>query len=727
MSRKRVLKKQQKRQESALAQLDELARRGADDEFIARAAEQVKDPAASPVAVLWAEVADRALRQSLASADLDRTERLLRSLRRAGRLRPLAVLTEAVLDLAAGRLEAARSRLAALAGMEGAGGEIPPGLLSFLQSLALDVLPESPYLQAAGEVFSALQQLAARDFAPDAADREALAHTLEALRTAAPAADGELLRLLDGAGQCLSLLTDLAALESRLAGLPAPEPQDGSLVAGWLRGPGPMLATTLSASGPSLLAPLRQAVRLRWRAVLERVAAREGSPGLAALYAAEPRLLALDIDLPPGGLAALRQAAEAKQLLAAGRRGDLARLLRDRSRSASDHGGDLAALWSLELWASHSGSPDDQEEVDDDGPESFFEPPPHRILVRLQEMAAEIGRRIPAEQRTAVARMLRGELLDLCERIHFCEHTAGTALSLLDHLPGDAGLLIAGLAGAFAQNDSRLRRALETRLPLDSRIAAEDLPVAQRLMAQVALEDPEAVPRILDGVRPLFAAGAWPAIAALVAREMSDGLARALRAVSIEVLDDPGLERLALGQVRRDIDRLRPTLAGTPGFSVMELALDCWRPDPIRVERQVEKFLAAFPGAEEPLTALRMLSQTMGPGTPSGIAMALRGLAHAAIDRLDDRWQVWIRDVPLLAIPADKPYRRRLDKKIRKLLASPEVQGDDREILAEALSVVQRIDRERESRRKPAIEPPKPRSKKVRTGHTGLPQLRLDL
>ncbi len=125
MSRKRILKKHQKKQETLLAQLEELYLQGAAEEFLLLA-EQLPDPAASPVAAGWTEMAERAVRESLAGGDLGRLPRLVRALRRSGRLRPLAVLAEAVLDLAEGRLETARGRLAALAGE---GGPVPRDLL----------------------------------------------------------------------------------------------------------------------------------------------------------------------------------------------------------------------------------------------------------------------------------------------------------------------------------------------------------------------------------------------------------------------------------------------------------------------------------------------------------------------------------------------------------------------------------------------------------------------
>jgi len=97
------------------------------------------------------------------------------------------------------------------------------------------------------------------------------------------------------------------------------------------------------------------------------------------------------------------------------------------------------------------------------------------------------------------------------------------------------------------------------------------------LMVGVAQESPEKIARILDIVRPLFPGSAWPEIAALVAEEMAEGLAAFLHELILEALDDGELAQV-LGEVRRDLARLRPALAGTPGWVAMELLLDCRRP-----------------------------------------------------------------------------------------------------------------------------------------------------
>jgi hypothetical protein len=729
VSGKRSLKKQQKRQASALTQLEELYRRGADEELLARAAEQAVDFAGSPFAAKWAEVADRAVRQSLADADLGRLERLLRSLRRSGPLRPLAILGEGVLDLVAGRLETARSRLAAVSAgvaMEDAAGALPPRLLADLQALARDA-PEPPpkddtWMRASAELFAALQGLEARGFAPDTADREVLARNLRTLRDLAPAEDSQLRRLLGDAGQCLSLLAALEGLEAWLFEPPQGDEARGSqAVVLWLRELGP-LAAALGASDPSLLAPLHHAVRMRWRSVLERVAAEEGSPGLAALYAADPRLLAMDVDLAGGGLAELRQRAQAQQLLAAGRYEALIHLLRSRSRTAAEPG-DLAALWSLELWAGRRRA--SVEEEDDEDEDLLSEPFLHRTLVRLGEMAAEVGRRFPPEQRAEVARVLRDELFHLCEVTGFCDHTAGAALSLLEPLPGDSGLLIAGVAGALAGDAPRLLRALEARLDRGGKANAGIGTVERRLMSQIARERPRLLARILDKLKPLFSAGAWPQIAELVGREMAGDFAELLCAAGFEAMVNPELVSRLPGNARVSLELLRPALGGTLGFAAVELVIDCWRPDPPAVEKRLAGFLAGSPGCEGLLAALQVLEKVLLPWAPQGLDVAVRGLGRAAIDRLDDRWQLWGGAVPLLAVAADDSGLQRLKKKVQQLLASPEIQEEGRDVLEEGLEAIHRLEstrRERERSRRRAQPKKKPRRPRG-----GVPQLRLDL
>jgi hypothetical protein len=761
VSGKRALKKQQKRQAAAFAQLEELYRRGApaaDDEILARAAELGPELAASPFAGKWAEVADRALLQSLAAADLGRLERLLRSLRRNGSPRPLAVLAQGVLDLAAGRLDGARASLAGAEAGDGGIAGLPPRLLTDLEALARDepgrqkkngAFPRA--LRAISELFATLKALAARAGSPTAVELRTLGRCLRVLRRlTVPEQPGKpagpevaelrrLLDVLDGADRCLSLLTHLATIETRLARLPQEDEERARReLAAWMRRAGPSLVAALGASGPPLLAPLQHAVALRWRGVLERVAARQGSSGLAALLIADPRLLAHQVDLPGGaqqGQEALRQRALAQQLLAEGRHGELAHLLRSRGRIVSA-AGDLAALWSLELWARGRWEPESEEEDEDLAPE-LDEPYPHRTLVRLGEMAREIGRRIPAEQRAGVARGLAGELFDLGDAIGFCEHTAEAALALLEHRPGateEIGLLLAGVAGATARGAPRALRALDVHLDRAGRAMAEHLPIARRLMAMIAREETRALASILDAVRPLFPIEVWPEIAELVAGEMAGSLAEILDHTGLMALGAPRRSERALGDVRRVLGSLRPVLGGTTGFAAVELILDCWRPDrPARPEtpatpamtERLARFLAAFPGWEGALTALRVLERAWKPWLPEGLELVSGALARAAIERLDDRWQLWCPAVPILAATADRAHLALLEGKMQQLLATPGIAGEDRERLTSALKLIREIGRMKHGPDRPRRQAKRPRKPRRRSGGRA-PQLQLD-
>jgi hypothetical protein len=723
--KKRSLKKQQKRQETALTRLEELYRRGVDDEILVHAAEQVADLAGSPFAAKWTEVADRAVRQSLAGGDLGRLERLLRSLRRSGPLRPLAILGEGVLEVAAGRLDAARSRLALVSTAEGGAGALPPRLLAEIQSLARDApdlsQDDDPYLRAVADLFAALQGLETGGFAPAMADREALARGLQTLRSLASAEDSQLRLLLAAGDRCLSLLAVLEGFEAWLAEPPKGDEARGSqAVILWLRELGP-LAPALGACEHPLLAPLHQTVRMRWRSVLKGVAAQEGSPGLAALYAADPRLLAQDVDLAGGGLADLRQRAQAQQLLASGRYEELIHLLRSRSRTAVSSG-DLAALWSLELWAGRRSSRGEEDEDDENLAPDLTEFSDHDILVRLGEMGVEVGRRFPPEQRAEVARVLRDELFELCEVAGFCDHTAEAALSLLEHQPGDSGLVIAGVAGAIAGDTPRLLRALEPQLGGVGRANAG--PVEQRLMEQVAQEGPRHLPRILDKLKPLFSAVAWAQVAELVGREVGDILVEVLCVSAFEATVDPESASGTRTGARVSLELLRPVLAGTLGFAAIELALDCWRPDRLAVEKRLARFLDGSPGYEGVLAALHVLEKCLVPWAPQGVEVAFRGLAQAAVDRLDDRWQLWGHAMPMLAVAVDDGALQRLKKKLQQLLASPGIQEEGRRVLEESLEAIDQVESMRRERDHPRRRP-RPKKKSRRRGG-GVPQLGLD-
>jgi hypothetical protein len=668
---KRSLKKQQKRQAAALEQRGEL---------------------------------ERALRQSLARADLSQAESLVRTLRQSGGApRPLPSLAEAVLALASGRCEAALSRLAALAAQEGGGEACPADLTAALADLARGGFDR----EAALGFLRALQPL----------DREALAASVQALRAAAPADAPDLHRLLgllDAADRNLSLLTALAAL-----------PAESRSVLDWLRGLAPRLAAALTAPGPPLLAPLHHAVRMSWRTVLVGIEESEGSAGWVALATAEPKILALDVDLPggiQGGLTALRQRTLAQRSLADESYAELISLLHARGRTATDPS-TLAALWGLELcaWSRRVKAGSDEED-------EFAPPFPqlHSIVVRLLEMAGEIGRRFPPAQRSEMARALRDELFDLCEAAYFCEHTAAAALHLLAYQPGDLGLLIAGVTGAVASGDARSLQALCAQLPPGP--IRVDLPLAKRLLHEVAHEMPATIARTLAVLRPLFPGDAWQEIQTLVVKEVANKFAFFLTEEGSDPFDDPG-EILDLSLVRSQLDLLRPELGAASGFAGLELALDCWQPERSVAEKKVKTFLAGLPGLDGPLTAFRLLEMAAGPWAPQGADAACRALAHGVIDRLDDGWQSWYQEAPLLAVAADARHRKRLLRKLWFHALSAETPEEGREKLAETIQATESIQAMEklllESTRR--SEPRPSRSRKPRRKRGGPPQLRLDL
>jgi len=733
MSRKRALKKQQKRLGTVLERLEELDRRGADEEYLALAAAQPEGAAGGALTARRGDVADRALRRALAAADFERVERLLRALGPADRRRPPALLAAAAAEIAAGRLAAARARLDELAAAGGPAaleGTVDPALLPALRVLAggdgpapRSAPPEladlarlralagrepgagpaeagapagrprlsDPLLRAAQDFLLALRDLEAAGCVASAGHLRTLRRLAGRLTKAAPAGDRDFARLLDAAWSRLDLFGALDAVEDRVSRPRRGESASRALLEA-LRRPGGALSTALAEPAPPPLAPLAHALRLRWRAVLAAVAERESAEGLAALAAARPELVERELDLPAAagpGAAGLQQARRARALLAGGRFEELTGVLRARVRGESEPS-DLAALWALELWAGRqmAGS------ADDDDPADGSEPPAHRAMVRIEEMAAEIGRRFPAEQRGGVARALRDELLAVCEAISLCEHTGGAAVALLDHLPGDAGLLIAGLGGAIAGGDRRCRRALEARLAArGGTVRDADRAVALRMMAQAAVELPDHLAATLATVRPLFSDRDWVEAAELVARKTAPMFGAFLRESSSLAWLHPGIAEEGAAAARHDLERLRPALGATPGFAAIELVLDCWRPEHPAAVKKARALLAAAPGYETALIAIETFRAALGEEAPAGAVAALDQLAGGMIDRLDDRWQRWWRAVPVLAAHASRSGLRSLERRIERLLDAPGLDDRSRRLLEAALDAALRAER----------------------------------
>jgi hypothetical protein len=317
--------------------------------------------------------------------------------------------------------------------------------------------------------------------------------------------------------------------------------------------------------------------------------------------------------------------------------------------------------------------------------------------------------------------VLRDELFELCEVAGFCDHTAEAALSLLEHQPGDSGLLIAGVAGAVAADAPRLLRVLESQLGGGRANAG---PVEQRLMIQLAQEGPRKLARVLDKLNPLFSAVAWVQAAELVSREAGDILAGVLCMAALEAMGDPEPESQTRTGARVSLELLRPALAGTLGFAAIELTLDCWRPDRAAAEKRLAGFLAGAPGCEGILAALHVLEKTLGPWAPQGVEAAFHGLAQAAVDRLDDRWQLWGPVVPMLAVAAGDDGLKRLKKKVLQILASPGIGKEGCLVLEEGLEAIDQVERMRRQRDR-LRRRPQPK-KKSRRRNGGVPQLGLD-
>ena len=772
MSRKRALKKQQKRLGTVLERLEELDRRGADEEYLTLAAAQPEAAAGGALAARRGEIADRALRRALAAGDLGGAERLLGALGPANRRRPPALLAAAAAEIAAGCLEAARSKLdelAAAGGPDGLAATADPALLPALRVLAAgdgapprSAPPEladlarlralaaresgagpaavgepggresgagpaaagapagrprlsDPLLRAAQDFLLALRDLEAAGCAATADHLRTLRRLAGRLRKAAPAGDRDLGPLLDAAWSRLDLFVALDAVEARAHRPGRGETASRALLAA-LRRPGGALAAALAGPAPPLLAPLAHALAARWRAVLEAVAEREGAEGLASLAAARPELVQRELDLPAGdgsGATGLQQARRVRALLAAERFDELAGLIRARARTEPEPS-DLAALWALELWAiDRSAASGDGVDSDDLADES--EPPAHRAMVRIEEMGAAIGRRFPAEQRVEVARALRDELFVVCEAVSLCEHTGGAATALLDHLPGDPGLLIAGVAGAIAGGDRRCRRALEARLAASAGVRAADREIALRMMAQAAVELPDHLAATLATVRPLFSDRDWSEATELVARETAPLFAAFVRESSSLVWLDPEMAAHAAAAARSDLEGLRPALGATPGFAAIELVLDCCELERRPATERARALLAAAPGYETALIAVETLRAAIGLVAPLGVTAALAALTDEVIDRLDDRWQRWWRALPTLAANASRGGLRKLERRIELLLAAPGLDERTRGAFETALGALReakratrdlrRIERELSRPRRPGRRP----------------------
>ncbi len=728
MSRKRKLKKQRKRRAQWTLHLEDLYLRQADEAFLEAAGPRFQELEAASLADVYDEVTDRALAGALTGGDPERVRQLLARIRRGPDPRPLVLLAEAVDLLARGHRERAAARLASF-GEAGPGSEAALGaarhLLPRLRALAdpqgvpaaeqstdgsapwreleetarltraveahavsggglpRSLEPEDSAARAVWDFYRALAAVAARNFRPGAKTLSALARAVATLKSQGPVDRllGHLLRETQRRQRALAGLHQLEQTLRRRRGRGA---QHEEILLERLGTAG--LDPKLIQDQPlALLQPLQQALRQRWRGLLELVLERRGAAGLAVLFAARPELLAVDLDAGTG-VAAARRWAQAKALLGSRSFGELAAFLRTAGARAKTSGR-LAALWSLELWARRS----ETEGVDLDQA--------HLALVRLIEMAVAIDHRFTAAERPQVARFLRDELLELCNVLYVCGHFLDAAKALLEHLGDDSGLLAVALAGAVSSRDDRTRRAVTARIAALGPARA-DQETLLRLIDNLAAERPSITVPVLTALKPLFTGAGWSEALDRVAPEAVDGMRRGLvEAYDVEA-EDPEGAAWVLSEVRKDLELYRPLLDGRPELAALELAVDCYGTPPAAAKLAVGSFLDRFEGLEPALVLYGQALDLSAVGVSPQVDAAL---TEAVIDRLDARWTLWLRFLIPLAFDATARQFRRLRKKIRRLLKDADLEDDDRQALRDILEQAGEI---RKARRLASILPP---------------------
>ncbi len=711
MSRKRKLKKQQKRRMLWVQNLEDLYLQRADEAFLEAARPHVRELDGTSLAGPYREVAGRALAGALSGGDPARVGELLAGIERDAAPRPLVLLAEAVDLLADGRRESAAARLAALDETGKAAAGVAPHLPEMLRALAGSAgvpaagvpaaeadgaglwreigemarfcrtleahtvaaseegpprrLPRSlelqnPCARAAWQLYRALAVVGARGFRPGAKTLQALARAVDAVRSAG-GVDAPLERLLSATEERLRVLVNLRKIEQTLRRRRRGAQLEKVLLER-LGAAGGLSARLLHDPPPALLRPLQQALRTRWRSLLELIAERRGTAGLAALLAARPELLAADLE-PGAGVAEARRWTEVKALLGAESFGELAAFLRSAG-APTETPERLAALWSLELWARRETTWGlDRGEI-------------HQVLVRLLEMATAVSGRFAAVERPQVARFLRDELLELCQALFFCNHFLAAAEALLEHLTGDAGLLAVALAGAVSSRDDRARRRyaaqIATRGP-----APADREILLRLVESFAAERSEVSVPVFTALRPLFADAGWSEALDRLAAEALEGIRDELVDAWVDAIEDPEAVVWSLNQIRRDLDLYRPLLGEHPELAALDVAVGCWR-TPSAAELHVGHFLSRFEGLEPALTLYRLALELRGEDPRLEIEAAI---AEAVIDRLDARPKLWVRYLPSLIFAASPEQLRRLDEKIRGFTEDEPLDEDEREML----------------------------------------------
>ncbi len=721
MSRKRRLKKQRKRRAQWVGQLEDLYLRQADQAFLEAARPHLGELDATPVAELYGEVVDRALAGALTGGDPARIAELLALARRDAGSRPLVLLAEAVDLLATGRREAAAAKLAALreAGEAelGAAGHLPARLRALARpesapaaeperpddasrrgigelarlSGTLEAhaaagkghpeggptkrrLPrslelEDPAARATWDYYRALTAVAARGFRPGAGTLAALARATAALRREAPAG-GPLERLLRETDRRLRALTAVFELEQAVRRSRRPHLEE--LVLEKLNAAG-LSPGLLRDRPPPLLRPLRQALRTRWRGLLELVFERRGAAGLGVLLAVRPELVAAELDVG-AGLAEVAKWAEAKALIEAERFGELATFL-SSAGARVDGAQRLAVLWSLELWARCEDARGMDLET------------AHETLVRLGAMAADAGRRFAAGDSLGVARFLKGELFELYGLLHLCGHFLDAAGALLAHLEDDPGLLALAHAAAVGDQDDRARHRHAARIAARGPAPADQAALL-RLVENIALERPAISLPALTALEPLFTGAGWDQalerVAAAAMTEIRGGLVEAAEVAS----EDPEEAAWLLGGVRHGLELYRPLLGEHPEHAALEVAVESWDAAPADAGRIAGRFLGRFAGLEPALLLYRQALELREAGSHPEIDEAIVG---AVVDRLDARLLLWLPTLRTLAVDATPKQRRRLASQIRKISKDETLDSDDRQMLGRLSGTIREL------------------------------------
>jgi len=192
---------------------------------------------------------------------------------------------------------------------------------------------------------------------------------------------------------------------------------------------------------------------------------------------------------------------------------------------------------------------------------------------------------------------------------------------------------------------------------------------------------------VLELVRPLLGDDAWPAVRDRTARELVRMIGGGIDLAVDEALFEGATtaDEDILSQIRDDLDLLRPLLADAPGFAGAELAVDCLDRPVQEAERRLDAYLEARSGWQAALLPLRLLEGPAQHMRIPAVDAAFGRLGNAAVDRLDDRWRLWLSDLPLLLISADARRQRKLSTTLKRLAQAPDLPPEDREELKAAV------------------------------------------